>query len=761
MSKIWEQPLVKIILGGAVISIAVLPFVISEVTFFPGNFARAILFRIIVEILLVMYVALIFIDKKYLPPLNLLTLLVSGWWLILGLSTILSPQPRFAFWGGVERMEGLFTMSHYFLFFFILAGTLKERKYWLLFLNTGIGASALMAGIAILQRLDLAFTHPVLIGMMRSRASGTLENPLFLSSYLIFFIFLTLTLFFFEKTPRRRLFYGGILILQILALLATDTRGGEIAFLAGILFFALLYPSSLRHVRYLKIGIALLFIGVLLTVLALGINKKLAGITEMLPFAPRLLTYATDMNLLVASLDQRLDVWDLSWRGFIARPILGYGPENFTLVMDRFFPAHLNIFFREQWLEKGLNIVLDTLLTGGIAGLLVYLAIFGTLAWQLVLKNKWGGILPHGISILVFAYLVQNLVNFDTTITYILFFSILALGAFLIHTEVSSHQKEGSPGPEAAVKSKTLPYGVVWTCIMTIMGSIFLLNIQPLLAHRTLIETVHIAKENPKELRKATNYFNTHLPRLLRNGNILAYDNSLYQTLVALDQITTVSASQDPTQTHTILKNAVQLIEKEVKLKPDFSKPYFLLAKFYTKMREFDAETKTKAKENFEKATELSPNRYMFWLEWAKSDPLLGTPTEAVLHGKKAISLITGPEQNISEAYFWTGIGYIYAGKLELAQEYVKYLKSPSSLAYLENTYRLTNNYAFLVKTFYPERIKEDPQNLQWRASLAITYLKMGERVKACEEVRRLLKEPNIEPGSRQGAEEFIKLNCR
>lgn len=778
MSKTWEQPLIKVILGGAVISIALLPFVISEVTFFPGNFARAILFRIIVEIMLVAYIGLLLINtstssdktqnkplsarKKYLPPINPLTLLVGGWWLVIGLATIFAAHPILSFWGGIEQMEGFLTMSHYFLFFFILAGTLREQKQWLIILNAGILGSAVMSSVAILQHFSLAFTHPILVGKMIPRASGTLESPLFLSAYLLFFIFLALTLLSQNIKKRFAPLYAGALILQVTALFFTDTRGGQFAFILGIIWFVILLPSKHRLIKMGKIIVATSSIMLLAALVFLILNNEVSYALEGLPFMPRILYSITDMNIFASYLDQRLDVLEIAWNGAKERPILGYGPESFTLVMDRFFTPSLNLFYREQWLNKPLNIVFDTLIVSGILGLLVYFAIFLQLFWKFVLKNK-NNVLSHGLFVVLLVYFVQNLVNLDSVSAYIPFFFVLSFSGFLIGGKTLAGIVPAKLGLSRlrilSFPENAKPW-ILFTALLVVLVSILFLNIQPLLANRDIQKITEIAKNNPDSLRAATNYLKEHHTSLLRNANVISYDNSLAQLLVLLDSITTVSAIEYPEETKEVLEMAIELIEKEQKLKSGFSKPYFLLARFYTKLSQFDKAAVAKAQENFEKATALSPNRYMFWIEWAKSDPLLGAPTNAIEHGKRAISLL--PSLDIApEAYFWTGIGYIYSGDVEKAQLYVNKFKTPGAYQYLERTYKITRNYDFLLNTFYPERIKEEPENLQWRASLAVTHYELGNRIEACGVVKDLLKEPDISPESRASAEEFLQqLGC-
>lgn len=752
--------MIKIILGGTMVSVAILPFVISEVTFFPGNFARAIFFRIIVEVLAVAYLGLILINRKYLPPFNLLTLAVAGWWLFLGVSTFFSPQPLFSFWGGVERMEGFFTLSHYFLFFFILAGTLKENRLWFLLFNAGVAASTLVSVIAILQTIGVAFTQPYLVGSVLPRATATLESPLFLSSYLLFFVFTALTLFVLNIKKTTAFFYGGAFLLNTIALFATDTRSGQIAFAIGIVWFILLLPLKHRLVTRGKILAGALAILILLLFTAGFITDSLARALEQLPFVPRLFVYATDLKGFVSSLDQRLDLWKIAWEGIRARPVFGYGPESFALVMDRFFPPHLNEFFGQQWLNEPVSVPLSVFLSGGLFAIIFYVAIFLILFWGLVIKQR-KSLLFHGIFAVFLVYLVQGIVNIDHTLTYILFFIFLAFAATSLKNVRLAFLRISLPfsslHPPSSLGTRELA-GLGILSVIVLTGAFFL-NVQPLLANRAIQKTIEIAGET-KQLRDATSYFNSHREALVRSANVIAYDNSLAQLLVVLDQITTISMQEHPDETKEVLENAVALTKQEQRFKPKFSKPYFLLAKLYLKLSQLDPEVKMYAGTNFEKATEFSPNRYILWIEWAKSDPLLGNPTKAIEHGKKALALAPNAYA-LPEANFWIGVGYIYNGWVKDAQPYLAYLKTPAAYQYLERTYKRTNNYEFLINTFYPERIAEDPKNLQWHASLAVTYYETGNIGKACEVVRNLLREPDITPESRASAEEFLKqLSC-
>jgi len=759
--KHWEKHFVNIILGSAVASITLLPFIISEVSFFPGNFARAMFFRVLVSISLIAYIGLLGIDKKYLPSVNIFSILMGLWWVVLGAATLASSQPLFSFFGGVERMSGFFQLSHYFIFFFILLGTLKDEIKWRFIVNAGIIGSVAMSIIAILQRFEVGFTNPILVGNLLPRVSGTMESPLFLSAYLLFFIFISLTFLVIERGKRNiALLYGAGILLQLAALFFTDTRSGQLAFLLGGAWFILLLPIKHSIFKKVKQGTLALLAFVLFIVTISLFTDSLTSFIDRIPFIPRLLFFATDITSFTSSLDQRLDVWDIAVKAIAERPLLGYGPENFTLVMDRFFPAHLNIFFGSQWLNNALNIFLDTLIVSGILGFLALIALYASLFKKFILEHTHD-ILSFGIFTTLLAYLIQNLANLDSTISSILFFFFLAYAAsrvsqakfsladrisHFIHVFTSRLPSEKLGTLVGLAGITVVVFVVLWT-----------LTLQPFLANRHIQKTIFIA-QNTTQLRDATNYFLANHKNIMRGARFLSLENSTSQLVVAIDTITRLSAAEYPEQTKEILESTIAVVKEEQRFKPHYSKPYFFLAKLYTKLSQFDETAQEKAKTHFETATTLSPNRQIFWAEWAKSDPLLGEPKKAKEHGLRALSFLP---YYTPEIYFWTGVGYIFNNQVEEAQTFVSKLKDPGAYQYLEQIYKQTDNYDFLLNTFYPERIKEEPLNLQWRASLAITHFEQGDKEGACRVVRELLREPDIDDPSRQSGEIFLKeLSC-
>ena len=119
----------KIIFWGIYISM-LNPLIISEYWLLPDKFAKAVIFRITVEIILIAYIFLVLRDKKYLPRFDILSFAAAGFWTAALLSVIFSTQPFTSVWGSATRGSGFFNFTHYVILFFILKGVAREKSQW-------------------------------------------------------------------------------------------------------------------------------------------------------------------------------------------------------------------------------------------------------------------------------------------------------------------------------------------------------------------------------------------------------------------------------------------------------------------------------------------------------------------------------------------------------------------------------------------------------------------------------------------------------
>jgi hypothetical protein len=125
-------------------------------------------------------------------------------------------------------------------------------------------------------------------------------------------------------------------------------------------------------------------------------------------------------------LEPRLWTWGSAIQGIVEKPILGWGPETFAHVFDKYSnPKH---FGGESWFDRTHNLFLENLVAGGILLFLAHLSIFFSYYWILFKKEKdwfW----PF-FFVMPVAYFIQGLTLFDVLPIYLALYLFLA---FFVH----------------------------------------------------------------------------------------------------------------------------------------------------------------------------------------------------------------------------------------------------------------------------------------------------------------------------------------
>ena len=191
-----NQRLISIIKIG-IFMIIVLPIFMNSKFFFPFIVPKNIAFRIIVEIIFLLYLVVLFLDKRYKPTFNQITISLLLFGAVSFMAAIFGLNFKTSFFGNYERMSGLFHLLHLLMFFFVLIGVIREKKDWHTFFTFSIFVSLLMSFLALAQYLGVPF---LLRSSGGSRLSGTVGNPTFFAAYLIFHLFLIF--YFFAEEER-------------------------------------------------------------------------------------------------------------------------------------------------------------------------------------------------------------------------------------------------------------------------------------------------------------------------------------------------------------------------------------------------------------------------------------------------------------------------------------------------------------------------------------------------------------------------------
>ncbi|MBI2054458.1 MAG: hypothetical protein HYT36_04015, partial [Candidatus Staskawiczbacteria bacterium] len=136
---------------------ALIPLVIFSEFMSPFHFGKVVVFRSLVEILGAAYLVLILKDRSYLPRVDKIFWAFLFFVGAFTLTTAASALPYPSFWGSLERMGGLWTFWHYFLFYIILVSVLTKKEHWRNLLNITIFVGVLSAFYGFFQKTNIEF----------------------------------------------------------------------------------------------------------------------------------------------------------------------------------------------------------------------------------------------------------------------------------------------------------------------------------------------------------------------------------------------------------------------------------------------------------------------------------------------------------------------------------------------------------------------------------------------------------------------------
>src|SRR4030042_10172 len=242
-----ESFLLNIIKYGTYLTLLT-PAIFSK-SFFPPPFPPTIFFRITVDIIFIAYIILFIANPNYRPKFNILTIVISLFFGVLILTSFTGVNFEKSLWGNFDRMGGLITFFHLFSFFIVLSNVFKNRKDW-----ERIFSFSILVGVLVVALI--LFTDQFSI-----RNGGTLWNSSLLASYLLFDIYLALTLFL-VKGGGWRIFYGASLAVLLPTLFLSDCRGAIVSFFIGLFLLILGYLIFFKRkmLKWFILGIFLISI---------------------------------------------------------------------------------------------------------------------------------------------------------------------------------------------------------------------------------------------------------------------------------------------------------------------------------------------------------------------------------------------------------------------------------------------------------------------------------------------------------------------
>ena len=223
-----------------------MPLIINGKFIFPYIFPKQAFFQIVIEIILVAYCWLALRYKQYRPQSSKLWWALVIYFGLIILSAVFGPNTYHSFWSNYERMAGVISLFHYLGLVLVAANVFKDRTDWRRFFDAAV-VSGVLEGIYALVQIT---KHG---GGMR--VDGTIGNSSFLAGYMLICLFFALWLAMEKKNLFWRLFYGAAMVLNLVILYESQTRGAVLGLVAGglVLLMFLIFGSQ-RTLSQLSLG---------------------------------------------------------------------------------------------------------------------------------------------------------------------------------------------------------------------------------------------------------------------------------------------------------------------------------------------------------------------------------------------------------------------------------------------------------------------------------------------------------------------------
>ncbi len=336
---------------------------------------------------------------------------------ITAIATLLSPNRTLSTFGLYHRYEGLLSIALYVGAIVLMVLLFRRKPEAVREVATAVAfAGAVAAGYVLLQKAGWDITDWRQAGGTKPTFPiGTLGNSAFTASYVgmaaPFVAYRVMS-----SRALRRLAWGVVLVGMLLALWFTGGRAGMLGAAAGIVAIPLFLS---RLTAFAKTAL------VVLGVVALSLVAVVFGDPT---------DTARTQPLRTGTAGYRVQIWDASWRMFLNRPVLGWGPETYYGNYPKYRTADEA---RRQGLaitDKPHNIYLGWATSTGVAGTVAYGLLFGS-ALLLVARRapKLDGpkrLLAATFGAGLVAYLIQGVYSID--VPPLLFLGWVCLGGVAV-----------------------------------------------------------------------------------------------------------------------------------------------------------------------------------------------------------------------------------------------------------------------------------------------------------------------------------------
>ncbi len=687
----------RILIGGIFASLIV-PFVVAKDLYFPFIVGKAYVFRVLVEVLFGLWLVLAIFDKEARPKKSCVLWSLISFLAIVLIANLLGTNPSYSFWSNYERMEGYITLLHLFAYFIVVGTIFNTQKIWNYFLNTLVVASVIQGFYALLQ-----VSGKLKIGLSTDRIDGTFGNATYFAAFMLFSFFVTLFLFIkniaenkFKKDSFFPYFYIIALILQIISVFLSATRGSIIALFAGsfvaVLVYAILEPKK-KYLRWSVSG----FLAVIILFVSVVFGFKESSFVQDTVSLRRISEISLDSGTVKA----RFINWGIAWNAIKERPLLGYGQGNYSTIFDTNYDVRM--WNQEQYFDRVHNLFFDWTIAAGFIGLLSYLAIVASTLYY-VWKPSCGFSNIEKVFITSFfaGYFIHTFFVFDSLTSYMILFLVFAY----VHSRVA---KDFNIFGKANF-SKNIAQVLMIAIFVAIPFTVWGINSNSYFQNKSITNALKKANFQ-SDFEGARTIFAEGM-----NRRTFGAQEALSMLLDTAAKVVRSEGVDDQTKI-AFIELSIQELDYYLFNNPDDSKMFLLGGQFFVNIGEFNL-----AIEYFQKAIEISPKKQFMYTPLILSYMKQGRNDEAMKIAKEVYEI------NPDNDYFWNNYIYIaeQAGDVKLSEELI------------EEAFRA--NRGNRVIELAEKNLRSNLNNPQAYASLAVTYYRLGDSERAIVLLEELSK---------------------
>jgi len=404
---------------------------------------KAVIFRVILFLILLVFTAKIFINGRLnyrgspkvflLAGLMLASFFISSWF---------SLHPSQSFWGSFLRQQGFYNYFHYLLFFILLILNVDNLIKLKRIIITVIASASLTAVYGLVQYFNLdpwAWSESAL---NTGRIFSSLGQPNFFGHFLIMVLPFSFYAFvFIAKRPLARFFVGLTISMQLACLIFTYSRAAWLGFLSSLFFLIIVWLFYKRFKKTALSLIGLILIGVMFVASLNLISPVQPGNYDSISLINRLKS-VTDFK--GGSNKMRLyylesAVKEIKQASF-PRLLIGYGPEVLSDVFIKYYQIDWGVYEAiTSYPDRAHNWLFDQILALGFLGLSVSLTFYIYLIYKAAVFLWLKPSLEPNDWLLIFlfsslaGYFINNLFSFSLLTVLVYLYLILAICWIIIN----------------------------------------------------------------------------------------------------------------------------------------------------------------------------------------------------------------------------------------------------------------------------------------------------------------------------------------